>query len=284
MNVKEILYREPPKELFHYTSQAGLLGIVKEMEIWATHTQYLNDPVEFRHAIDIVVEEILRMKERNNSSDHTEMLNEMEESIQGIETLNVCVASFSKNGDSLSQWRAYSGGVAGFAIRFSGMFLRAVIGDIGWLAPCQYTKDDQRALVRILLEDVMAEEQNPTENEKDDNDPWRIPGVSNLVNYLSRYAPLVKHQSFIEEEEWRIISRPLMCDRNGFGYRPGTSMLVPYYRVPLNTDNFPFNIEQIVIGPTPHPEQSRNSVRSLLLRHGLRDTQVVLSSVPYRNW
>lgn len=50
MHVKEILNRTPPAILYRYTTQRGLLGIISSKEIWATHTQYLNDAREFRHA------------------------------------------------------------------------------------------------------------------------------------------------------------------------------------------------------------------------------------------
>ena len=57
-------------------------------------------------------------------------------------------------------------------------------------------------------------------------------------------------------------------------------MLVPYYKIPLE----PFAIEDIVIGPTPHPTQSERSLKSLLVKHGLKTTKVRNTSAPFRNW
>ena len=37
-SVKEILSRQPPEILYHYTGQEGLLGIIGKKEIWASHT------------------------------------------------------------------------------------------------------------------------------------------------------------------------------------------------------------------------------------------------------
>jgi hypothetical protein len=59
MNVKEILNRHPPGILYHYTTQTGLLGIITSGEIWASHTQYLNDVREFPHAIEGTVLSLL---------------------------------------------------------------------------------------------------------------------------------------------------------------------------------------------------------------------------------
>jgi hypothetical protein len=51
------LEQTPAKPLYHYTTQEGLLGIVKNREIWATHTQYLNDRLEYKHALEISPED-----------------------------------------------------------------------------------------------------------------------------------------------------------------------------------------------------------------------------------
>lgn len=285
MNVKEILHREPPPILYHYTTQHGLLGIVSGKEIWASHTQYLNDVREFRHAVQVVQEELSTMKLEPSHHDKTELLREMEEGLKGIETINVCVCSFSADGDVLSQWRAYGSGASGFSIGFSGAFLRAVSDELEfWLVPVLYEESEQRALVRALLEDVLAENLERRANPTDGEDELAQPPGGNLVAYLNRYAPILKHKSFSEESEWRIISRPLSCSRERFGYRAGASMLVPYFRIPLSSEQRPFSIEEIIIGPTPHPEQSIRSVQGLLTKHKLRKTTVRHSEAPYRNW
>lgn len=200
MNVKEILDRQPPDVLYHYTTEAGLLGIVSSKEIWASHTQYLNDVREFRHAIEIVVEELSNMKPEPHHREHISLLGEMEEAISGIESINVCVCSFSAAGDVLSQWRAYGSGASGFSIGFSGTFLRAVSEEIGfWLVPVLYSESEQRELVRTLLQDVLTENlANSSRLEGDEDTP---PQGGNLVAYLNRYAPILKHRSFSEEQE-----------------------------------------------------------------------------------
>ncbi len=44
--------------LYHYTSAAGLMGIVQNREIWATESNYLNDPTEVGFA-SRVLEDLL---------------------------------------------------------------------------------------------------------------------------------------------------------------------------------------------------------------------------------
>ena len=59
----------PPAILYHYTTQQGLLGIIRDKEIWASHTQYLNDAREFRHALDLIKEELLKIKSKPDLSE-----------------------------------------------------------------------------------------------------------------------------------------------------------------------------------------------------------------------
>jgi len=47
----KLLSQTPSAPLYHYTTQSGFMGIVSNKEIWATHTQYLNDSKEFLHAV-----------------------------------------------------------------------------------------------------------------------------------------------------------------------------------------------------------------------------------------
>jgi hypothetical protein len=288
MNVKEILHREPPGILYHYTTQRGLLGIITTNEIWASHTQYLNDRLEFRHAIEIAKDELLKMKREPMFIDKMELLDEIESAL-GIrmESVNVCVCSFSADGDVLSQWRAYGENASGFSIGFSDAFLRSVCNNLSfWLVPVLYEEEQQRTLIRTLLEDVLEEnfqtQSQGASNAGGELGDSSLPG-GNLVAYLNRYAPLIKHKAFIEEHEWRIVSPPLSCAKERFGYREGASMLIPYFRIPLVSDTQPFGIKEIFVGPTPHPEQSIRSLRGLLTKNKLTAT-LTHSQVPYRNW
>lgn len=286
MNVKEILDRVPPTILYHYTTQKGLLGIITDKEIWATHTQYLNDVREFRHAIDLVNEELSSMRSEGQYQRQVEWICEMQEALtlKHLETINVCVCSFSEHGDVLSQWRAYGQGPSGFSIGFSGVFLKAIAKRLEfWLVPVLYEENEQRSLVRTLLDDVLTENLRRPSKFKEQNHIVGQPVGGNLLAYLNRYAPILKHKSFAEEREWRIITRPLFCQHERFGYRVGPSMLAPYFRIPLSSQEQPFAIEQIIVGPTPNPDQSRNSVRGLLTRNDL-ETAMYNSQVPYRNW
>jgi hypothetical protein len=44
---------EPPPLIYHYTTQAGLLGIIRRRELWASSILHLNDASEFGYAFGI---------------------------------------------------------------------------------------------------------------------------------------------------------------------------------------------------------------------------------------
>ena len=304
--LNDVLSRKPERPLYHYTTQAGLLGIIKDRQIWATHTQYLNDRREFLHAVDLVRGEIQRLLDEQStgpgkaSATRTEALNRMRDAVSlSPEHINVCVCSFSEDSDSLSQWRAY-GGSAGFAIGFSGEVLGAAVEKQGFfLAQCIYDPATQLNIVRALVEEVLDGHLSKTpvsEDPEADEVFWKTGG--NLLPYLYRYAPILKDQSFEEEREWRIISRPISA--HSLDYREGRSLIVPYYRLPLWEDGQKTEIHEIIVGPTQDVERSIKSVSRMiigrdvikdrnlkglqLIKEGWGRTPVKASQVPYRDW
>lgn len=137
------------KSLYHYTTAAGLIGIVSEQLLWATHANYLNDTAELK-ILSRLLEPQLSQEFRaavpklmEAKAFYPGMLTRAGESIYDTEAANACraivrsieniapiyVASFcmhepgseeSRHG-LLSQWRGYGRG--GFAIEFDELKL-----------------------------------------------------------------------------------------------------------------------------------------------------------------
>src|ERR1035437_1194976 len=291
--LKDVLSRDPSSDLYHYTTQAGLLGIIRDKHIWATHTQYLNDAKEYRHAIDVVTD-VIDKRLADAAGDRHRILADMAEGVKGIESMNVSVCSFSEDRDSLSQWRAYGGSMSGYAIGFNPLHLAEMVRrEEFYLAPCLYKPAEQLAVIDALVNKVFDQNMERLHNGGTLVSEYRngsvaakliLPQGGSLAAYLHGIAPILKDKSFAEEKEWRIISRPLMCTLERFGFRCGNSMLIPYYRVRIAHPDLALKLDEIVVGPTPHIDQARWAVQSFLVSQELEKVPVEPSAVPYRNW
>lgn len=294
--VAELLQKVPPETLYHYTTAAGIIGIVRDSEIWATHTQYLNDRREYVHAVELVRTEIAGRLSAETDLNVKAVLEEMAAQVnEGLASINVCVCSFSEDGDSLPQWRAYGGPTAGYAVGFDSTFLRTRGAKQQFsLAPCLYVEEEQREFIANFVDRIVGENLVHRELPRTDDSygHWRRGG--NLVAYLHRIAPVIKDKAFRLEREWRLISRPLMNSQPHFAYRPGQSMVIPYFKLQLSVEPDEVGakrIRRVVVGPTPNTEQSIRSVSNLLASVNLMNTftpggpvLVERSEVPYRSW
>jgi len=61
-------------------------------------------------------------------------------------------------------------------------------------------------------------------------------------------------------------------------------MLTPYFRVPLERQDQPIEIKEIIVGPCPHRDEAMNSIQMLLNKEGIRGVEVKDSKILYRNW
>lgn len=294
--VADLLQRKPPDVLYHYTTQSGLIGIIRGSEIWATHTQYLNDRSEYIHAVGLIRDAVNGRLQSERDPVTKAVLAEIIARISDdLASINVCVCSFSEDGDSLSQWRAYGEPMAGYAVGFDCEFLQTRGEKQQFiLAPCLYNPSEQGEFINRFLDRVVDEnlQHRDVPPEHDHYDFWRSGG--NFVAWLHRIAPVLKDKSFESEREWRLISRPLMNTDQNFAYRPGRSMVVPFFKIQLGNEADEVGsrrFHRIVVGPTPNMDQAAGSVRNILASTRLRSSftpegpvHVDQSSVPYRAW
>jgi hypothetical protein len=250
--------------------------------------------------VDLVRGEIDRLLSRGQTAVQEGVLNKMREMLtRSPEGINICVCSFSESRDSLSQWRAY-GGSSGFAIGISQQVLKAAVERQKFsLAKCIYDPATQLDIVKALVGEVLDEYVSKDPgiegwdlNGEDAQMFWDTGG--NLLNYLYRYAPMLKDRAFEEEREWRIISSPILA--HSFDYREGRSLIIPYYCIPLWEKGQRTEIHEIVVGPTQDIDRSIKSLRKMIMgRDVIGDrslnghtrwgyTPITPSQVPYRDW
>jgi Protein of unknown function (DUF2971) len=288
--LNSLLSEKPPATLYHYTDQNGLLGIIKKKEILASHHQCLNDTQEFLHAKDIIRAEINRCCASANSESRA-LLERIRAALDGpgMEEVDLYVASFSEDGDSLPQWRAYGGQISGFALGFESE--RLVVPEEFRLARCIYDPKEQCEVAKAIVAEVEGKlAQIASVGAADKFNAWAL-----LALTIHQFALIFKHEKFHDEREWRIFSPAPMMDvapsfpveepECALDFRQGKSMLVPYRRVPLRENNGELPLCGVVVGPNPNKEQSRRSVQSLLnSQRGLAAVKARNSDIPFRNW
>ncbi len=179
--VDELLERPIPAEVWHYTSIAGLEGILSSGTVWATDARYTNDKKEIIHARD-VAEECLRSLKADARHDQlpVDTLCDMlakafdEGALSPMET-EVYLVSFSEAADLISQWVQYADGGRGVSIAFDLRYIRppkeAEIAVT--FAPCVYDDATKLSLIQFVLDQFINAEVAAYERTQD---PGWMPG------------------------------------------------------------------------------------------------------------
>lgn len=263
--------------LYHYTSPEGLKGILSSREIWATSILYLNDFSEFKYTLNL----LNGILEKNFGVQLSENLFTRLITTQKEIPWDVYVTAFSEKGDQLDQWRGYCPPTGGFSIGFDKEKLRsyAKFKNLD-LENCIYEPDEQTKLLTDIAKEI--------------SEVYSINDVQLLRKFISdnrsrfekiyaslvAMAPRIKHPSFKDENEWRLIC----YGGSEVLYRVSRSLLVPYLEIgPIVKECF----SQIIVGPCPHMDISLRSVKDFAnnsLGRGLTAVEVIPSAIPYRNW
>lgn len=256
-----------PSCLYHYTDQRGFLGILNSGELWASSIRHLNDESEFKYATRIAQDFVFGGPD--NEAGTEAMID-----VVVTEMMKIFVVSFSEMRDQLGQWRAYCRD-GGFCIAFDRSRLVEVAASQDFtLEQCSYEKEEHERELKVLVENSMS----------------RTPKTvrAHLSNALIERAPTMKHPSFREEREWRLVSREypkgiIPATRQTF-YREGRSFPIPHQKLQLKTGEGKIAaIAEVVIGPGPHKSLIAQTTNDFLSDLGL-DVPVAESDAPYRNW
>ncbi|MDG9668166.1 DUF2971 domain-containing protein [Hahella sp. CR1] len=284
------LYSDIPVDtLYHYTTFSGLLGIVESGNLWASDIRYMNDSAELKHTADLISAEV----DRRIADSHPKpgLLHQFRDWIAHRITNGHMLfgASFRSNGNLLSQWRGYSSMGKGVSVGFPAAHILECASQQSFqVGKCIYSHQDQTTLIRQVMDVVEA----LAEQHGEHAGPTHFPpsqsyhGVFEMIESdLLRIAAILKHPSFQEEEEWRIVS-PGVTDylNSPVKFREGASMLVPYFEFNLTTrSNDNHYLEHIYLGPTPNINLSMNSLNMFLTKHRLSPKHgITYCQIPYR--
>jgi hypothetical protein len=199
----------------------------------------------------------------------------------------VFVASFTENGNLLSQWRGYCPHGKGVSVGFEPNSLVAAAENASFrVGKCIYDYSSQREAASLFVDFSIAQAR--------EEGPSKAPPTQSFYGSfleiepdLLRLAALMKNGSFHEEREWRMVS-PVLSNyvEPPIRYREGIATLVPYLELPLPVarvgEREVIALHDVIVGPTPNANMSITAISRYLSREGIRPIRVANSGVPYR--
>lgn len=270
--------QQPPGNIYHYTTQKGILGIVTRREMWATQVHFLNDKNEVFLTFKLLERELKKQAGQVQTPAIKAVLNDIRRNLPRIDQGHICIASFCEEKDLLSQWRGYGNLGKGYAIGFNLKELNNIAKRQHFVIwPCVYNPALQLELVNYLIENWCREfcGHRPVQHEK----------MLEIINTsVCQLAPIIKDESFSEEKEWRLVSSVVSSKSPQFAFREGEFSLIPYYNFQIADEHGNSSIKTIVVGPSPHMELARNSLSTFLNANRLPTVEIISSKIPFRNW
>lgn len=283
--------RPPTVSLYHYTSLSGLMGIVENKKLWATHVSYMNDASELRHATSLLAS---RIRELSSAASEPRLralvqLNEwLQHGFLYDHLLFAC--SFTTNGNLLSQWRAYCPPGKGVSLGFDPDELMSRADAQGFvLAQCVYDLEDQRDLLEEVLQTMLTTAEDWGEAAPNKRHPSQsyYDAFERHEDQLLNTCALIKHPAFAEEAEWRAVSRVSrnLKDRS-LKFREGAARLIPYVDFELpTTSEGTLSLDTVFVGPAPEGNIAFSSIDAYLTNRCASPRRgIAASGAPWRSW
>src|SRR5690242_11802732 len=132
----------------------------------------------------------------------------MKRAADSLRQINVFVCSFSEHKDMLSQRRGYCPLGNGFSIGFDSAKLKNSVSKDGFrLVPCIYHVREHNQLVGELIDDTIKTFHLDLSDGQNLKHILRSRSHEYMIRLFS-LAPIIKHDTFAEEREWRAVSEP----------------------------------------------------------------------------
>jgi hypothetical protein len=274
--------------LYHYCSFDTFQKIVDSKKIRASDLRYVNDLSELKHFGSTVS---VLAQQRIQSHGASEVLRQLiawvsERSRHGP---SVFAASFSKNGNLLSQWRGYCPLGSGVSIGFARADLSAVAASQDFsVKDCQYTGANQdtcaNQAAELFLERVLSSESNPVQigNWHESQKYWGT--FLAMEDDFLQEASTHKSGTFVEEAEVRLISKVYHNYAQApISFRATEGTMVPYldFELPLD-ENQALKIKNVFVGPNATPSETIHALNMFLAKQRVSPIQIQYCGIPLR--
>ncbi|UOQ58994.1 hypothetical protein MUN76_07900 [Leucobacter rhizosphaerae] len=306
-----------PDEVWHYTTAAGLRGIVENDYLFACPATQMNDAKELLEGREVVEKALAEEAMSENPgflANALALLGTFAETVDESEGLYL--VSASTNGDNLSLWRNY-GESASYAIRFDPDKRLRPIVDLGSLdrelgpdelPGIKLDAPYPHAAATISNDWVAVDYEQETAEQlarQIAHAARRAGGPDDLhrsfiTDYRSRILGRTKHSSFSAESEVRKIIR-VSPEQAFLGFRDSPRGLARHVRVGYSTleplgdsltvggkrihacietvEKLP--ILEVKLSPTGHRSSALRTLENFLAVNGYRDVELSRSASPF---
>lgn len=287
------------KEVFHYTTAAGLYGIVSSKTLWASHIQFLNDTEEgvgfSRRVLPMILRSVVKP---GKLTEIVELLEIAQTTAQDNYVTAFCATKdkWTAQNGLLSQWRGY-GLDGGYAIVFNAKGLvdllnteRKMYFEEEWAwGNVLYTPADLSSFQDKHNVKHFEHVRKGVSDFLETKDTKKAYPAFNSIALLSAFY---KHRGFREEKEFRIfVSEPSVkvgpapSNNSGKAYRIAHSYLrngatVPCIHLFEDQELKALPIRRVIVGPHPEKQERKKSVEVLLRNHGI-DAEVSVTDTPF---
>lgn len=276
--------------LFHYTDAAGLLGILSNDVLWASHIQYMNDSQEVEYGKE-VIKEAIEIAKKAHPSERLQTFFDDISIMMGFDDLReVFVACFCEDGNLLSQWRAYAQHGAGFSIGFQFAPVSdsqdAVMGHEFRFRRVLYDKSKQLNMLARIFDCIAAYLEGASDFEQ-----AMYACSIHFIRATSELSLCFKHSAFQEENEWRALLLIDRTDRSANPYdvkfRSSRNLLIPYIEQKIAASAGPgahwLPIDQIYIGPSNNHNLAAKSLQWLIdITERPQAVEILKADIPLR--
>lgn len=260
--------------IYHYTDLNGLKGIIENNSFWATNFYFLNDAQELQHGIKCILSSLdyltVDFSERS-----LRLIRDAITRFQLFEARHMYNISFCQDSDLLSQWRGY-GATQGVCLEFDSDTLIESLS----FTECSrvsgkviYTQPDSTLEAKSEIIDFFRREDIAKLIESD-----LFHEVIYAADFSRKITPFFKHNSFSEENEFRVVIQP----HNGLDnvkFRVNNHGLIPYLEVKAK-EKLP--LKSVIIGPCKDRRLVAEGIQFLLQSKGYSDIPYSFTEVPFR--
>jgi hypothetical protein len=282
-------------QLYHYTTLAGMQGILKDRSLWCGHVSSLNDPLEIQYGRKIIGSVIGDVVGREDRGDLRRFLQEMSTHIQvfGEQIFQPFVACFCDSGNLLSQWLGYSSSGRGYCLGFQFSGATRIVSekenlDVGWppvLRRVIYNEDEQRSLVKEYSEMVLRAASDSLQSSlalvPEKNEIKVVEMALQATNILFDMLLSFKHPAFESEGEWRLLRVTAQRrEPEKLRFRESAGSLIPYRPTHIydneESKKPSFPLRSIGFGPMLEPERTRSAIELFLLHTAADEHAIVI--------